>query len=234
MTRTEGIVLSATSTTWPWDPSIKPTCRRGSTGWRTSFAARVGSGCTRGRRRSGRKLWPEMIVGSYGWREDQHPSTVGFLEWLWRLGDLPCEVIDLTNMPVGSRRGFSLCLLPGGGRSQATASGTAPSHWMSPPESAIAASGVGSVPRTRRYALSTPMVFDPRRSPSLTSSWSPSPKPAGKSPRRSLARRWGCSWGPANGAILSAWRLDLGCPRLCSCRGWRARRARRLGGHPAK
>jgi uncharacterized protein DUF3658 len=24
--------------------------------------------------------------------------------WLWRLGDLPCEVIELTDMPVGSRR----------------------------------------------------------------------------------------------------------------------------------
>jgi hypothetical protein len=36
----------------------------------------------------------------------------GFLEWLWRLGDLPCEVIDLTDMPVGSRhRAFSLDLL---------------------------------------------------------------------------------------------------------------------------
>ena len=36
----------------------------------------------------------------------------GFLEWLWRLGDLPCEVIDLTDMPVGSRhRAFSLFLL---------------------------------------------------------------------------------------------------------------------------
>jgi len=37
----------------------------------------------------------------------------GFLEWLWRLGDLPCEVIDFTDMPVaGSRhRAFSLFLL---------------------------------------------------------------------------------------------------------------------------
>jgi len=37
----------------------------------------------------------------------------GFLEWLWRLGDLPCEVIDFTDMPVaGTRnRAFSLFLL---------------------------------------------------------------------------------------------------------------------------
>jgi hypothetical protein len=36
----------------------------------------------------------------------------GFLEWLWRLGDLPCELVDLTDMPVGShRRAFSLALL---------------------------------------------------------------------------------------------------------------------------
>jgi hypothetical protein len=39
----------------------------------------------------------------------------GFLEWLWRLGDLPCEVVDLTDMPVGShRRAFSLSLLSPG------------------------------------------------------------------------------------------------------------------------
>jgi hypothetical protein len=40
------------------------------------------------------------------------PEYCGFLEWLWRPGDLPCEVIDLTDMPVGSRhRAFSLVLL---------------------------------------------------------------------------------------------------------------------------
>jgi hypothetical protein len=40
------------------------------------------------------------------------PEYCGFLEWLWRLGDLPCEVIDLTDMPVGSRRrALSLSLL---------------------------------------------------------------------------------------------------------------------------
>src|SRR5262245_17356021 len=40
------------------------------------------------------------------------PEYCGFLEWLWRLGDRPCEVIDLTDMPVGSRRrAFLLGLL---------------------------------------------------------------------------------------------------------------------------
>jgi uncharacterized protein DUF3658/uncharacterized protein DUF1835 len=40
------------------------------------------------------------------------PEYSGFLEWLWRLGDLPCEVIDLTDMPVGRRRrAFLLSLL---------------------------------------------------------------------------------------------------------------------------
>jgi hypothetical protein len=39
------------------------------------------------------------------------PEYCGFLEWLWRLSDLPCEVIDLTDMPVGSRRAFLLGLL---------------------------------------------------------------------------------------------------------------------------
>ena len=40
------------------------------------------------------------------------PEYCGFLDWLWRLGDLSCEIIDLTDMPVGSRRrAFSLSLL---------------------------------------------------------------------------------------------------------------------------
>lgn len=40
------------------------------------------------------------------------PEYCAFLEWLWRLGELPCEVVDLTDMPVGSRRrAFSLSLL---------------------------------------------------------------------------------------------------------------------------
>jgi hypothetical protein len=37
------------------------------------------------------------------------PEYCGFLEWLWRLGDLPCEVIDLT-MPIGNRRRAFLLL----------------------------------------------------------------------------------------------------------------------------
>ena len=42
------------------------------------------------------------------------PEYCGFLEWLWRLGDLPCEVIDLADTPVGSRQGaFTLSLLSG-------------------------------------------------------------------------------------------------------------------------
>jgi hypothetical protein len=40
------------------------------------------------------------------------PEYCGFLEWLWRLGDLPCEIVDLTDTPVGNhRRAFSLALL---------------------------------------------------------------------------------------------------------------------------
>ena len=40
------------------------------------------------------------------------PEYCGFLEWLSRLGDLSCEVVDLTDMPVGShRRAFTLALL---------------------------------------------------------------------------------------------------------------------------
>jgi hypothetical protein len=44
----------------------------------------------------------------------EHPQRVlrgSFLEWLWRLGDLPCEVIDFTDLPVGSRKAFSPSLL---------------------------------------------------------------------------------------------------------------------------
>jgi hypothetical protein len=32
----------------------------------------------------------------------------GFLEWLWRLGDAPCEVIDLTEVKISSRAQFGL------------------------------------------------------------------------------------------------------------------------------
>ena len=39
------------------------------------------------------------------------PEYCGFLEWLWRLGEQPCEVVDLTDMPVGNRRPFSLSQL---------------------------------------------------------------------------------------------------------------------------
>jgi len=40
------------------------------------------------------------------------PEYTGFLEWLWRLDGAPCEVVDLTDMPVGRRcRAFSLTQL---------------------------------------------------------------------------------------------------------------------------
>ena len=39
------------------------------------------------------------------------PEYCGFLEWLWRLGQQPCEVVDLTDMLVGNRRPFSLSQL---------------------------------------------------------------------------------------------------------------------------
>src|SRR5262245_11950554 len=108
------------------------------------------------------------------------PEYCGFLEWLWRLGDLACEVIDLTDMPVGSRhRAFSL-----------TACGIALSRWTRPPVRDTTVYGAGSVPRTRLCAVSTLRVFDPRRSPSLTNSCSPSPKPGGKNLRGSSARQW--------------------------------------------
>jgi len=40
------------------------------------------------------------------------PEYCGFLAWLWRLGDLPCEVIDLTDMVLGGHRwAFTLGVL---------------------------------------------------------------------------------------------------------------------------
>ena len=40
------------------------------------------------------------------------PEYCAFLEWLWRLGDLPCEVVDFTNMPDGHcLPAFSLAVL---------------------------------------------------------------------------------------------------------------------------
>lgn len=32
------------------------------------------------------------------------PEYCAFLEWLWRLGELPCEAVDLTDMTLGSGR----------------------------------------------------------------------------------------------------------------------------------
>jgi len=52
-------------------------------------------------------------VGRVAWVSRRSaPEYCGFLEWLWRLGDLPCEVVDIADMPVGSRRrAFTLALL---------------------------------------------------------------------------------------------------------------------------
>jgi uncharacterized protein DUF3658/uncharacterized protein DUF1835 len=61
-------------------------------------------------------FWDEALsedVRKVAWLSRRSaPEYCAFLEWLWRLGDKPCEVIDLTDMPVGSRRrAFSLVLL---------------------------------------------------------------------------------------------------------------------------
>ena len=61
-------------------------------------------------------FWKAALVEDIrrvGWMSRRSaPEYCGFLEWLWRPGDLPCEVIDLTDMPVGShRRAFTLALL---------------------------------------------------------------------------------------------------------------------------
>src|SRR5262249_26266458 len=56
--------------------------------------------------------WPKMCARVAWMSRRSAPEYCGFLEWLWRLGDLPCEVIDLTDMPVGGRRrAFLLGLL---------------------------------------------------------------------------------------------------------------------------
>jgi hypothetical protein len=64
-------------------------------------------------------FWPAALAGDVrrvAWLSRRSaPEYCGFLEWLWRLGDQPCEVVDLTDMPVGRhRRAFSLALLSPG------------------------------------------------------------------------------------------------------------------------
>jgi hypothetical protein len=61
-------------------------------------------------------FWNEALredVRKVAWMSRRSaPEYCAFLEWLWRLGEQPCEVIDLTDMPVGKRRrAFSLSLL---------------------------------------------------------------------------------------------------------------------------
>jgi hypothetical protein len=106
-----------------------------------------------------------------------------FLEWLWRLGERPCQVIDLTDMPVGSRRrAFSLSLLHPDEITQngiphraerlgPTIREQCRSLWRrlraeNAPLRVVKADGLQSAP-----------------SPSSTSSCSHSPKPSGESPR---------------------------------------------------
>jgi hypothetical protein len=66
----------------------------------------------------GRTGWDEMTTESErGWQEALSPDRrkvawltrrsameyAGFLEWLWRLGDAPCEVVDLTEVEIACR-----------------------------------------------------------------------------------------------------------------------------------
>jgi len=70
-------------------------------------------------------FWPESLsaqdrtVAWFSRRSAQ--EYAGFLEWLWRLGDLPCEIVDVTDVSVvgpgpdgepRSRLAVSLALLP--------------------------------------------------------------------------------------------------------------------------
>ena len=61
-------------------------------------------------------FWNEALrqdVRKVAWMSRRSaPEYCAFLEWLWRLGERPCEAIDLTDMPVGNRRrAFLLGLL---------------------------------------------------------------------------------------------------------------------------
>jgi hypothetical protein len=56
-------------------------------------------------------FWREALVEQgrkIAWMSRRSaPEYAGFLEWLWRLDELPCEVVDLTdmNLPGSSQRG---------------------------------------------------------------------------------------------------------------------------------
>ncbi|MEA2913369.1 MAG: hypothetical protein QOJ15_5450 [Bradyrhizobium sp.] len=66
----------------------------------------------------GRTGWDEMTTESErGWQEALSPDRrkvawltrrsameyAGFLEWLWRIGDAPCEVVDLSEVEIACR-----------------------------------------------------------------------------------------------------------------------------------
>jgi hypothetical protein len=69
----------------------------------------------------GEALWKAALIEDVrrvAWVSRRSASEYsGFLEWLWRLGDLPYEVVEPADMRVGSRyRAFSLALLSRGDR----------------------------------------------------------------------------------------------------------------------
>jgi hypothetical protein len=63
-------------------------------------------------------FWREALRGDVrkvAWMSRRSaPEYCGFLEWFWRLGERPCEIVDLTDMRVGKRRPFSLSQLDPG------------------------------------------------------------------------------------------------------------------------
>jgi len=55
-------------------------------------------------------FWREALSSDHrkvAWLSRRSPMEyAGFLEWLWRLGDTPCEVVDLTDVTVSDRREY--------------------------------------------------------------------------------------------------------------------------------
>ncbi|TMJ89905.1 MAG: DUF1835 domain-containing protein [Alphaproteobacteria bacterium] len=81
----------------PADPSMRTKWVEAEFGWTDCSSSTVGS----------KRLWNETLFPNHrkiAWLSRRSAAEyAGFLEWLWRLGEAPCEVVDMTDVEVSYR-----------------------------------------------------------------------------------------------------------------------------------
>ena len=81
----------------PADPSMRTKWVEAEFGWTDCRSSTVGS----------KRLWNETLFPNHrkiAWLSRRSAAEyAGFLEWLWRLGEAPCEVVDMTDVEVSYR-----------------------------------------------------------------------------------------------------------------------------------